>query len=278
MHNILQEFKRTIELDVDIEEQLKEVLFDEYFYSYLVYVKCDEFGVIKNYFIKFMIAQEDSYNTINKDLAVNHILDCIEIYKEYLGETKIIGYKQPPLDMMIALYEPLMYDMARHMQQYWKQFEVEDLLQMCRISMCELYNKGYYIHKRLLWTAFKNKIIEEIRPLKRRGELVSLQISYCDKHGGEENLSLADIMPDLAAEEQQEEESIHEANLQIFAEIKDIIIDLVGPRQFDMLFRDYSRGHTTPQSRKLLIKIKNHLNSMGITQSQFNEKYHRKGK
>lgn len=278
MHNVLQEFKRTIRLDEPVETQVKDALFDENVYSYLLYAQCDEFGIIQTYLIKFMIAQEDSYNTIPKNLAVNHILDCIEMYKEYMGKNKIIGYRQPPLDLMIVLYEPLMYEMSTHMQQYWKQYDLDDLLQICRICMCELYTKGYYIHKHLLWTAFRNKIIEEVRPLKNRGEIVSLQLAYSDKNGGEEILSFADITPDKQAEEREEDDAIREANLEIFAEIKDIIIDLVGPRQFDMLFRDYSRGHTTPQSRKLLIKIKNHLNSMGITQSQFNEKYHRKGR
>lgn len=278
MHNVLQEFKRTVRLDDDISIQVQEIIFEDKLYSYLVYARCDEFGIIYEYVIKFMIAQDDSYNTIPKLVAVSHILDCIDMYKDYMGKTKIIGYRQPPLEMMIVLYEPLIQSMAMDMQRYWKHYDVDDLCQTCRILMCELYNKGYYVHRRLLWTALRNKIIEEVRPLKRRGELVSLEIPYSDKNGGDEKLSIADITSDKVAEEQEQDDAIREANLEIFAEIKDIIIDLVGPRQFDMLFRDYSKGHTTSQSRKLLLKIKNHLNSMGITQSQFNEKYHRKGK
>lgn len=277
MHNLLHEFKRTIQLGRDLEAQVKEAIFVDELYSYLIYAKCDEFGSIENYYIKFMVAQDDSYNTINKTLAVSHVLDCIEMYKEYMGETKIIGYKQPPLEMMITLYEPLICTMALKMKRHWTHYEIDDLMQTCRICMCVLYDKGYYIHKHLLWTAFKNEILQEVRPLKNDITITSLYDRYTDGDIDDKDLCLIDTITDKVEEETLEDVRIREANIEIFTELKDIIIDLVGPRQFDMLFRDYSRGHTTPASRKLLTKVKTHLNSLGITRSQFNEKYHRKG-
>lgn len=276
--NVLHEFKQTLSLDEDIQQQVLDAFFVNDLYSYLLYARTNEYGVIKDYVLKFMIAQEMEFNTISKVSAVSHVLDCINMYKEYMGNTKIIGYKQPPLEIMLELYEPLMYTMSHNIQLYWKNYEIDDLMQICRLCMCELYRKGYYIHKGILWTTFKNKILEEVRPIKNRGEVVSLEVLYNTRDGGDEKLSMMDVMSDKEEEERQQDADILEANLEIFAEIKNIIIDLVGHRQFDMLYRDYSKGHTTTQSRKLLIKIKNHLKTLGITQSQFNAKYHKKGR
>lgn len=274
MHdNVLHEFKRTISLD-DVESEVKEAIAEDFLYSYLVYAKCDDYGILTNYVIKLMVSETEKYNTISYRSAVSQILDCIDMYKDYMGTTKIIGYKQPPLDLMVTLYEPLMQKMCRKMQEYWTHYEFEDLLQICRVCMVDLYNKGYYIHKHLLWTTFKNEILMQVKPMKNNITIISLYEQCNETDSDDKKLSIIDTLRDTEEELRQEEESIREGNVQIFEEVKDIIIDLVGPRQFDMLFRDYSRKHTTAQSRKLLIKIKTHLKELGITLGQMNDKYH----
>lgn len=274
MHeNVLHEFKRTISLD-NVEEQVKSAISEDWLYSYLIYARCDEFGTLIEYVLKMMVAEIEEYNTISHHVATNHILDCITMYKDYAGSTKIIGYKQPPLELMIELYDPLMSKMCRKMKEHWSCYEYDDLLQICRVCMIELYNKGYYVHKQLLWTAFKNEILMQMRPMRNNVTIVSLHDRFGDADSDDKELTLMDMLTDTEEEIQEQDKKVTEGNMEIFAEVKDIIIELVGPRQFDMLFRDYSRKHTTPQSRKLLVKIKAHLKDLGITLGQMNNKYH----
>ena len=276
--NVLYQYKEIIQL-ANVEEQLFNVFVEDKIYSYLLYLRCDERGMMKDYLLRITIAQESEFNTIDKNFAINSILDNIEMYKEYIGETKIIGFKQPSIELMLKLYEPYMFKLAEDMQNYWPQYEIEDLLQICRISMFNLYNKGYYVHKNLLKITFKREVLMEVRTMKHSPSLngivvTSLYDRYESGDSDDKHLYIADCMPDKVDLEKQQDDAIVEGNMKIFEEVKGIIIDLVGPRQFDMLFRDYSRGHTTPSSRKLLQKIKTHLKSMGITLNQFNNKYH----
>jgi hypothetical protein len=115
----------------------------------------------------------------------------------------------------------------------------------------------------------------EVKRTRGAPEIVSLEDRfYCKADGDSEALCLADIVPDesLIAEEQRKWEE--EGERLIFEELKEIIIDYIGIRQWNELLRDYGNGHTTSATRKKMQKIKSYLNSLGLTRREFNKRYY----
>lgn len=238
-----------------------------FLYSYIV------IGKIESIAIKYIVSEITEYNTINWLEASMTILDTISHKK---NENSVLCFKQAPIELYIVLYEPMIEKMAKQASAQWPRLEYEDLCQICKLCCVELYQKGYYLHKSLLWTTFKNKILEEVRPLKKRNSTVSLyDRSYDDgKDSSNKNLTIADTLVDMDSIYEEQDAANRDAELLIFEEVKDIIIDLIGPRQFDTLFRDYKNKHTTTTSRKILTKIKSYFASLGLTREDFNNKYH----
>lgn len=238
-------------------------------YSYMLYA----FPRNKYYEFKYMVADNEEFNTINFEEVLPVIKQAIS--GNHSSENKIILYQQPSLDLFFILYEPMISKMAKRINQDWPQLEYDDLAQICRMCCVELHNKGYYLHKSLIWTTFKNAVLEELRPLKRRGTVISIYESSNDENDkNNKTLRLIDGLVDVDALNTLQDQDYKDAEMAIFAEVKDIIVDFVGQRRFDALFRDYKHKHTTGASRKLLIQIKAHLKSMGITRDDFDKKYH----
>lgn len=236
----------------------------ESLYSYIV------IGKLEHIVIKYIVSEMPEYNTINYVNAIAHICGIIA---EKGKENSVLCFKQAPIEMYIVLYEPMIEKMAKRAATQWNKLEYEDLCQICKLCCVELYQKGYYLHKSLLWTTFKNKILEEVRPLKKRSHILSLNDRSYD-NSTDKNLSIADTIVDWDSIYQEQDAIDREAELLIFDEVKDIIIDLIGQRQFDTLYRDYKNKHTTTTSRKLLVKIKSYFASIGLTRDDFNKKYH----
>lgn len=259
----------------DIVVELDTIFVDDYIYSFIVYIKCDDECNIITYQVKHLVSDEKMNNTLYIKDVIQTIVNAIIEHRKYKGKSKVICYGQPPIDLMVELYEPLIDSLSRSVLENWSQYELDDLKQICRMSMVELYNKGYYIHKRLLKKVFNRKILEEVRPLKRRGEVISIytrqNLDYSD---GDEKLTIKDTLEDTDAIIAQEERDILEAELKIFEEVKGIIIDLIGERRWDMLFRDYTRGHTTNVTRLEMKRIKEQLKALGYTREIFNRRYH----
>lgn len=273
----LFEFRNEIKpKDVDdIVVELDTIFVDDYIYSFIVYIKCDDECNVITYQVKHIVSDEKMNNTLYIKNVIQTIVNAIIEHKTYKGKSKVICYGQPPIGLMVELYEPLIDSLSRSVLENWSQYELDDLKQICRMSMIELYNKGYYVHKRLLKKVFNRKILQEVRPLKRRGEVISIytrqNLDYTD---GDEKLTIKDTLEDTDAIIAEEERDILEGELKIFEEVKGIVIDIIGERRWDMLFRDYTRGHTTNVTRLEMKRIKEQLKALGYTRDIFNRRYH----
>lgn len=75
--------------------------------------------------------------------------------------------------------------------------------------MCTLYNKGYYIHKRLLERSYNNEVLHMIRKQRGAPQIVSFE----DEMQNTDDLTLADTLVDEHAEEliKQAEKELAEA-------------------------------------------------------------------
>ena len=253
-----------------ITSQLEAVLNDiDTIYSYLIYGKYSNKQLV-GWKIDYAFSQIDKYNTlICKDL----IAEIVETLEKSRYDTKyIIGYKQPDIELMLELYHPLIHKLVIEQCNRWSCLEYEDAYSMCQLTALRLYRKGYYIHKSLLRKSFNNDVLMSLRHRKNE-HLVSLEQRIKVSANGDDNdVTLADMLPDKNLELQLEQEDTKEIIALIFAEVKDIIVDKIGERQFDQLFRDYGQKHTTSWSRKKMQDIKKLFSKLGITWKSF-EKY-----
>ena len=261
-----------LEMD-EIEQLLTELLSTtETIYSYIVYIKYEN-DLLLGWLLEYMLSQTDENNTLKSSDVVSEILEIISKHRRS-DKTKVIGYRQPNLDLIIKLLDPLVKKLASYENRKWRQFEYDDLCQMCRLVITELYNKGYYIHKSVVQKSFENYVLMQLRPERNKPAIVSIDDILCTGKGDDmEKVRLVDTIAD-DYEEQEKESFDNEVTMKIFEEVKDIIIDLVGERRFDQLFRDYSNRHTTTQTRKMMNKIKDYFITIGITMEDFINKYY----
>lgn len=275
MNNVLTQVVQHIDNTWDsalIEHALTEALSAvNKIYSYIVY---------KNntgYDVKYMISQNKSYNTIGSEDAAEEITELI--LQDKLDENNkrnIIGYHQPCIDLLIVIFDPLVNKLSSKMYRAWSsKYDFDDLCQICRLVMVTLVNKGYYIHKSLLQKSFENYVLCELRSSKDEPVMVNLEDNAFGTFGEDmDKLTIADIIPDTDDLELECDRLHKEAEAQVFAELKEIIIELIGQRQYDQLLRDYYTGNTTAWSRKTMQKIKNYLRQEGIDKEQFIRKYY----
>lgn len=258
--------------DEEIVEQLEDVLLDlETVYSYLVYAKYKD-EQLMGWLIEYNVSQIDEYNTLVAEDIIYEILAQIKNSKEK-KVANVIGYKQPSLELMLKLYDSLVKKLSLKQSERWTELEYEDAYQMCQYTMLKLYRKNYYIHKRLLERAYENDVLLFLKRNKDKPDTVSIDQIVYDAGDDNEKLTIADMLPDTKAIEEQEDSEDQEVFNAIFAEVKDIIVELVGERQFEQLLRDYGQKHTTAWSRKKMQQIKEHLKKLGITWKSFNRRY-----
>lgn len=269
MKNVLSKFKVRINRDLagdQICEALGQSLVNvDNVYSYILYADYDKQGLV-GFQVEFLVSQTESYNTIPQEEVIANV--AAQMLKQLRSEQQryVIGYKQPPLDKLLELYEPLVQNLAMKQQQYWQQMEFEDLCQMCRLCICTLYRAGYYIHKALIQKAFSNEVLLKIRKDRYHEQPLSLnrRVKYDD-----EKVELMDLIPDNSMVEEIQEQQDNEDALRILQEKRDLIIAEVGQRQYEQLVRAYTFGNTDGMSRRLVNRLKNKFVQLGITENTF---------
>lgn len=273
MENVL--FNSQIELNSEMSlDRMGELLMysfgeDDRIYSYIVYY--EETEERKNYSVRYMVSQTDSNNTID---TVEAAAEILQIISDDRKERKyVIGYHQPPLEKLIALYQPLVRKLAKIQHDHWRQLEYEDLCQICNMSIVELYNKGYYIHKSLVEKTFKNAVLMELHRYSKEPVCTSLEQAF---NGTDdlEKLTLSDVLADNDELLYEQDKEIYESKMWTYDEVKAIIIGLIGPRQFDQLLRGYGSKSADPTVRRTMQRVKAHFARLGITKKELNNKYY----
>lgn len=236
-------------------------------YSYLVkrVTKDAEF------IVTYMTSQTERYNTIKVAEAIDEIALTLTTDT---GSKKIVCYRQPPAEILIEVLEPLVKKLSKQQQEHWRQLELEDLQQMCYLIICELINKGYYVHKSLISRCFNNAVLLSLRHDKDCPQMVSIYDTYKGATGDLEKLTIGDTIVDESYELEAEEQDYRNFIDFAFSAVKDAIIKLIGPRRFDQLFRDYGYKHTTSETRRLMQKLKANLAKQGITLEDIINKYY----
>lgn len=267
--NILTNIVQVIEIDSDIEREVREQLVGlKKIHSMIVYGIYNN-DVLEGWDVHYNISQTNKFNTITVSEIVNKL-------KEALVDDgtvrHVYTHLQPTVSILIRQYRWLIVKLCKEMHAHWEFLEMEDLIQMCNLVICDLYNKNYYIHKRLIRRSFTNYVLMHIRKNKNRPAICSLEQLY-HKSDSDSDVTFAEMIPDKQAMYAEEDKYDDEVLKQIIGEVRDIVVDLIGKRQYDQLLREYGNKQTTPWSRKLMVKIKAHLYDMGITSKSFNKYY-----
>ena len=240
-------------------------------FSYVIYADYNE-GNIESYTVRLNISQIDNLNKLTPLNTCKSIVNKIQKHLNNPVKKYVIGYGQVSLDLLIILFEPLVKKLSKEQRQRWAFLEYEDLCQMCRLVISDLYYKGYYIHKRLVYRAFNNYVLMHIRKDKLKPELYSLEQEW-SKSDNDDCVTLADMIPDIKMLNDIDDKDNKEIENRILDEMRGIIVDFIGQRQYDQLLREYGNRSTTPWSRKLMVKIKAHLFEMGINSRSFTKYY-----
>ena len=235
----------------------------KYLYSYIMYDKQTFWQV------DILYSKTKQYNTIPVDKLINEVIKAENVKDRSLQlSDNISTYCQPPLEILLVTYKPLIYKLAVQQRQYWPQVELEDLLQMCNMRICVLYQQGYYIHKNLLTRSFVNDVLMFLRPEKRKPHVDSLD-QMLISNDGENNISLVETIEDERAQDELNEIIDEADGITVEQEIKnkmlEVIKEFITPRMYDQLLREYGNKTTSNNTRVMVNRLKSQLKDLGIT-------------
>ena len=268
--NVLTNIIQKINVDEDIRASAsKQLANHKRIHSMIAYAKFKQDKLI-GWEVHYNISQSQKYNTLTTADVINKL--SVDLRSNCKSEKAVQSHLQPEPAILIKQYKWLIIKLAKEMHDHWEFLEMEDLVQMCNLVICDLYYKDYYVHKRLIRRSFTNYVLMHIRKNKNRPSMCSLEQLY-HKSDADSDVTVAEMIPDknlMYAEEDGENE---EVLAQIIQEMREIVVDFIGQRQYDQLLREYGNKQTTPWSRKLMGKIKAHFFDMGITIKSFNKYY-----
>lgn len=252
--NILTKFEHYYPYDKDrISTESKMELLTSYsrIYSFQILADVEE-NTLKGWIVLVLVSQNDSYNTISNVELISSLIDA-EI-EANTPKKVLVKFKQPSLEMILQLYEPLVNKLAQIEHLHWSKLEFDDLKQMCRLCICMLYKQGYYVHKNLIKTTFIRYVLSELR--LHGDEYDAIPMHKLNKDEQE----YIDSIEDESVEE--EFESIISSPQDYVDDRKQTVINIIGQRQYDQIVREYRTKTTTNSTAKLVCKLKQQLSEV----------------
>lgn len=245
--------------DTNIRGFLNESFeFTDNVYSYVVY---NNKGIIT---VNSHISQIEEFNTITVPIMITNIISSLHL----LSKQGIICYGQPPLDILVEVLQPLLHKLAFEQHLRWSRFNYDDLLQLCSCKLCELYRKGYYIHKAILKRTFENSVYQLLRKEPRNVSFVS---SDARIKTSDDTLSIIEVIPDVQQEYEDYDKEENIVLSEILTDQKEVLIDMLGQRQYDQLLREF-RTHTISNSTaRQLQRIRTKLLKEGYCKDYWNK-------
>lgn len=270
-NNILNKLSVTITTEqIPALEKLLEggLVTTDFVYSYLIYSQYKDKQLV-GWLVEFLVSQTEGYNTISTEMAISTISRIIRKAKDDASVQYVVGYKQPPVEILVETFDPLVKKLAAKQREYWSIMEYEDLCQICRVTIIHLYNKGYYVHSKLISRAFTNEVLMQLRPQRYAPDIVSLDKSINAGYGDE--ITLLDKIVDKVAEEAKEDAILDEITKRIVKEKRKLIIEALGgsERQYDQLVREYGNKAASPWARMAVQRIKKYLAKININEKSF---------
>lgn len=190
--------------------------------------------------VEWLISKQKDYNTIKVSDMLDNICNVPLLHK-----APLVTFAQPSIGLMIKLYEPLVHRLALMQVQAW-QMEYDDAAQICRMVILQLYNKGYFVHKRLIIKAYNNAIYTICN--KKLQEVDT--VYSCDLTKDEQEM-IENIPNETITDEFDLQEDITQK--------RQIVIAQIGQRQYDEYLRQFNNNNVTNATRNALLKIQRKL-------------------
>ncbi len=259
--------KTTVAIDKDVaKDEICELLIApvvnfENVYSYMIYAKYKD-DVLTGWQVEYLISQEDKYNTLDIEECIVTIAKTILQNKNCEQKKYVIGYKQPSIDILVEVYDPLIKRLAETQHRHWKDFEFDDLYQMCRLLLVVLYKKGYYIHRRLLEQSYFYDVLIKVRKDYDKPILVGINDVY-SRSEGQEDILYGDIIPDMNEVYEQQDKEDEEEYQQVLKQEREDVLQFISQRQYDALVRAYGNKCTNSADQRQVYKLKEKLRKQG---------------
>lgn len=262
MRNIIDSYKITIAAGQGpfIKQLRDNIAVTDRWYSWSLYKKDRD-----NYTLTYHVSQTARYNIIDVGCAVTNIVTAAATNTASRG---IVGYEQPSLSILVEVMAPLVNSLVNRQASRWRQFSHDDLTQTCYMCLCELYRKGYYIHKALLQRTFTNTLYYKLRKVPRDVTMVSLSAPV---HDTDDIVQVQDCIPDEAELVEEEERENNAVVAQILAEQRAIIVELIGQRRYDELLREWRSKTVTNKSSATVNRLRKMLLDAGYKPEQWNK-------
>ena len=170
----------------------------------------------------------------------------------------------------MEILEPLIASLAQKESMKWRQLEYDDLYQECYLCLCNLYNKGYFINKKLLARTFDNQILMTMRRHVNDPVIVSTNEIISED---DEVCTIEMILRDIDAEYAEIDKAADEMTKSVYQDVCKLIKEVLGERRGDQLIKSYTTRNTDSYSTSVMLKIRRDLEKLGITRRTFNKKY-----
>ena len=192
-----------------------EVVPDEHLAFSAIFAK----GKLK---INCLLAQKNPYTP--RDIVRTLWLDD-NVHRPETDKDKGVRYIQPPLEDWLTEFRPALLSMVenaypRYVKMYQDRDEMLSILYLCVV---ELYNKGYYLNKGIIYRSFINKLNMGIRKSKHFQDAVSLEAPFTQADDGEQ-LCYGDTILDQKATD----EAHRQMHYPIEDELEDMLEKLMG--------------------------------------------------
>lgn len=224
----------------------------------------DDAGSFKHFQVKFYSFANKDYNEVDYTIEVYIICNKIKQFNiDDYSSSRYIYFNQSSLESIDKAFEPLMLHLAVSMHDQWKQFEIEDLFQICRLCLCKLYNKGYCIHPSILKRAFVNEVLLQMRKNKNNTDIRVVSLETPIFTSKERDLTIADAIEDVDYNNRIEDIEYEHTIQSIYEKISKIIIKDIGERRYHQLMTAHKNKCANGSQRMLIIRLRKMLADKG---------------
>ena len=244
-------------------------------YSFTIFVEYAD--NTPQYNIKWNVHTEERYNTI--EIAhLQSTLQSVVVKEREHTRRFLVGFGQPSLEIICELFEPHFQWLATKYYKRWNKFyEKDDLYSIVKLCTCQLYAAGYYLNNKLLERTFVNYIYMELRKERNKPQILSYDAPALDDAefaGDNKIVNFQDLFVDTDESDTREDTLDDEIRFQILYAMREEVLKIITPRQYDELLRIYRNNLTDGSISKKISDVRQKLINKGITKQSIEEKYY----
>lgn len=176
--------------------------------------------------------------------------------KKNLPPSNIV-YIQPPIECWLSTFRPLLFTMVNRVEMQYKKLipDRDDLLSILYMTVLSLYNKGYYLHKTLIFKSYLKSLNKECRKIKNFQNIESLD-AITGYDNDDKPIALIDSLvdPDSVVDDTKEYWQ------DMFKQLKELMLESMSQLQFDRIMIQLATNTVDRSTSYKLNKFREMLN------------------